>query len=159
MTLGGKTRDALNAVPRFAGGNHPLRVSHEGLTVACDLSALDTLGCEFTRFAVHSDKLVGAAMDELKHISETLAARLTYLLEPIRPIETDPEGCVIQMRSHPPRRDEKRTTYYEILVRRVGELSLCRWEQHPGSPRQPLAAQVTREVLLRLVEDFAAVAK
>ncbi len=158
MTLVEQTRTALAAVPTFAGGGHTLAVEHDGLCLTCDLTALDTLACEFTRFALRADKLATARIEELKRVSETLAARLTYLLEPISPIEVDSEQCVVQLRSNPPQHDADRTSYYELLVRRGGELSLCRWTKPLGDVRQALAAQVTREVLLRLVGDFAAVA-
>jgi hypothetical protein len=92
----------------------------------------------------------------VKQVAERLAKQLTYLLEPIRPIETDAEQCVVQMRSSPPRRDEDRSTYYELQVRKGGALSLCRYEKAPGDVRRPIAMQLTREVFRRLLEDFAA---
>jgi hypothetical protein len=158
MTLTEQTRTSLAAVPSFAGGEKTLAVDHDGLHLTCDLTALDTLACEFTRFAVRADKLAATTIEQLKRVSETLAARLTYLLEPISPVEVDSQQCVVQLRSNPPQRDADRTSYYELLVRRGGELSLCRWTKQTGDVRQALAAQVTREVLLRLVGDFAAVA-
>src|SRR5437660_702697 len=132
MTLVEKTRTALAAVPTFAGGGHALAAEHDGLRLSCDLTALDTLACEFTRFAVRSDKLATATIEELKRVSEALAARLTYLLEPISPIEVDSQQCVVQLRSNPPQRDADRTSYYELLVRKGGELSLCRWTKQAG---------------------------
>jgi hypothetical protein len=158
MTLVEQTRTALAAVPAFAGDPRTLSTEHDGLRLTCDLTALDSLACEFTRFAVRAGKLAAASIDELKRVSEKLAARLTYLLEPISPVEVDAQQCVVQLRSNPPQRDADRTSYYELLVRRGGEMSLCRWSKQPGDVRQALAAQVTREVLLRLVGDFAAVA-
>ncbi|HEV3006050.1 MAG TPA: hypothetical protein VGX78_16395 [Pirellulales bacterium] len=158
MTLAEQTRAALAAVPAFADGLRTVSAEHGGLRLTCDLTALDTLACEFTRFAVRADKLAASPIGELKRVSEKLAARLTYLLEPISPVEVDAQQCVVQLRSNPPQRDADRTSYYELLVRRGGELSLCRWTKNPGDVRQALSAQVTREVLLRLVSDFAAVA-
>jgi hypothetical protein len=103
--------------------------------------------------------LASAGIERLRAVSQDLSQRLTYLLEPIAPIEVDAEQCVVQLRSNPPQRDEQRTSYYELLVRRGGELSLCRWTKAAGDVRQPLAAHVTREVFLRLVGDFSAAAK
>src|SRR5258708_30209343 len=79
MTLVEQTRTALSAVPTFAGGGHTLVVEHDGLRLSCDLTALDSLACEFTRFALRAEKLATASIQELKRVSETLAARLTYL--------------------------------------------------------------------------------
>lgn len=97
--------------------------------------------------------------DELKQTAERLSARLTYLLEPISPIEVDAHGCVVQMRSNPPHKDADRTTYYELLVSRAGELSLARYARASGQSREVIPAHVTREVLARLVSDFCAVAQ
>ena len=94
----------------------------------------------------------------MRKVAEALSARLTYLLEPIQPIEVDPDHCVVQMRSNPPQRNENRTSYYELLVARGGQLSLCRYEKDTSSIRQCVPAQVTLEVFWRLLGDFSAVA-
>ena len=90
-------------------------------------------------------------------MAENLSKRLTYLLEPISPIETDAQGCVVQLRSNPPHKDTDRTSYYELLVSRAGELSLCRYTRPAGGTRQLIPAELTREVLCRLAGDFEAV--
>ena len=158
MTLIDNIRTALAATPAFAQGTQTLAAEHAGQRFCCELTALDTLGCAFERFELRSDALADAGIDRLRAVSQNLSARLTYLLEPISPIEVDAEQCVVQMRSNPPQRDEHSTSYYELLVRKGGELSLRRWKKDSGDVRQPLAAQVTREVLLRLAGDFSAAA-
>lgn len=158
MTLIDNIRTALAAMPSFAHGLETLAAEHAGQRFFCELTALDTLGCAFERFELRSDALANAGIDRLRAVSQNLSARLTYLLEPISPIEVDGEQCVVQMRSNPPQRDERSTSYYELLVRKGGELSLRRWKKEPGDARQPLAAQVTREVLLRLAGDFSSAA-
>lgn len=159
MSLVEEAKKQLAGMGSFAGTPHSLVASDEGERLECELITLDRVGCEFTRFAVWADALSAATMDQLKRVSEALAARLTYLLEPIKPIEQDADQYVIQMRSVPPQREADVTSYYEVLVRRGGELSLCRWQKSPGDVRQPLPAQVTREVFLRMVGDFAAAAE
>jgi hypothetical protein len=62
----------------------------------------------------------------------------------------------VQLRSNPPQRDDDGRTYYELLVRRGGEIALTRYRKENGAARRPIAATVTREVLLRLVADFSA---
>ena len=62
------------------------------------------------------------------------------------------------MRSNPPHKDSDRTSYYELLVSRTGELSLVRYTRVGDQPREVIPAQVTREVLVRLASDFAAAA-
>jgi hypothetical protein len=159
MSLAEEAKKSLAGLGAFAGTPHALVAVQADERLECELTTLDRVGCEFTRFALATARLASATMDELKRVSERLAARLTYLLEPIKPIEQDAEGCVIQMRSVPPQREADVTSYYEVLVRRGGELSLCRWAKTPGDMRQALPAQVTREVFLRLVGDFSDAAK
>jgi hypothetical protein len=159
MSLVEEVKKNLADLGTFTCTGHTLAAAGPGERLQCELTTLDRVGCEFTRFALHADKLSSATMDQLKRVSEALAARLTYLLEPIKPIEQDADQCVIQMRSVPPQREADVTSYYEVLVRRGGELSLCRWAKASGNARQQLPAQVTREVFLRLVSDFSAAAK
>lgn len=121
------------------------------------LTAVDAIGCAFESFVLTTDTLAGASMDQVKRISESLAGRLNYLLEPISPIEADFESCTLQLRSNPPRQDEQGMVYYELLVKRGGSLSLQRYRAKPGQMRLPIAAQVTREVFHRLADDFVAV--
>jgi len=121
------------------------------------IAAADAIGCAFESFAVLTDSLAGASLDQIKKISEALAKRLNYLLEPISPIETDFESCTVQLRSSPPRQGEQGTVYYELLVKRGGSISLQRYQAKPGQMRLPIAAQVTREVFQRLADDFEAV--
>lgn len=158
MTLLDKAQSDLDGLGKFSGAQRLLDAEEADQRLHCELTAIDTLGCAFTRFELHSGKLASATIDQLKKVSEALAVRLTYLLEPIMPIEIDADRCVVQLRSTPPQREPDLTTYYELLVRRGGELSLCRWSKTRTSERQLVPAQVTREVFLRLVSDFSAAA-
>ncbi len=135
-----------------------LEIDEAGQRLRCELVALDTLACAFTRLTLADDALARLSGDQLKQTAERLAGRLTYLLEPISPIETDAHGCVVQLRSNPPQKEADRTSYYELLVARAGEISLTRYTRASGAPRQVIPAQVTREVLARLAGDFSAAA-
>ena len=68
--------------------------------------------------------------------------------------QREADACVVQLRSSPPQRDDDGRSYYELLVRKGGEIALQRYRKEIGDARQPIAATVTREVLLRLVVDF-----
>lgn len=125
------------------------------LRFSCDLTALETLACAFTRFEMTNAAWASEPIAGVERIAANLAKRLTYLLEPIKPIETDADECIVQMRSNPPRQNEDRTSYYELHVRRGGVLSLCRYEKQPGNVRQQVPIHVTREVFRHLLDDFA----
>lgn len=159
MTLKTQLQAQLSAHCVFAGSAQTIEAVDGDLTLRCELEALDRTGCEFTRLSVSTPRLAGAATDRLQKIAAELSGRLTYLLEPISPVEVDHEQCVVQLRSSPPQKNDDGTTYYELLVRAGGELSLCRFSKQVGNVRQIVPAQVTREVLLRLAGDFEAAAK
>jgi hypothetical protein len=158
MTLTKNLQQAIDNLPCFASGEQLLEVDDAAGRLECRLVALDTMACAFTRLSLSAATLSGLSTDGLKQTAERLSARLTYLLEPISPIELDSQGCVVQMRSTPPQKDSDRTSYYELLVSRAGELSLVRYARVGAQPREVIPAQVTREVLVRLAGDFAAAA-
>lgn len=139
------------------GGPPPWTVDETvgNLRFSCDLTALETLACAFTRFEMTNSAWASEPITGVERIAASLAKRLTYLLEPIKPIEIDADECVVQMRSNPPRQNEDRTSYYELHARRGGVLSLCRYEKQPGDVRQQVPIHVTREVFRHLLDDFA----
>jgi hypothetical protein len=118
------------------------------------LIAVDAIGCAFESFTYKTDKLASSTVKDLKKLSGTLTAKLNYLMEPISAVELDADSCTVQCRSNPPQQGEDGRSYYELLVRKGGDILLCRYLKQPGQPRQVVPAQVTREVLARLGEDF-----
>jgi len=86
----------------------------------CDIVERDSLAVSFNRLQLATTELAGADAVKLEQIGKALSAMLTYLMEPISPIEFDAQGCVLQLRSAPPQRDDDGRAYYELLVRRGG---------------------------------------
>lgn len=155
MTLRMLLNQELNHIG--AGGTTTVEVTAGSRRLTCDLVERNTLAVAFQALHVATPELAGATSSSLERMAKSLSERLTYLMEPIRPIEIDADACVAQLRSSPPQRDDDGRSYYELTVRRGGEISLVRFRKEPGTPRQQIAANVTREVLLRLVDDFEAV--
>lgn len=157
MAINKKVLELLNGWQPFTNDNRRLEITEDTRRVSCEIVALDSLACAFMHVTVHVDALAGASIDKLKRVGEELANKLTYLLEPIHPVEVDAEQCIVQLRSVPPDRDDDGTSYYELLVRRDGDLNLCRYAKQPGDQRRQVPAHVTREVIARLMSDFGAV--
>lgn len=122
--------------------------------LTCELADLNALAVSLHRLELATTELATADAARLERIGQSLAARLTYLMEPIRPIEIDAAACTVQLRSNPPQRDDDGRTYYELLVRRGGSISLTRFRKQNQNVRQQVTATITREVLLRLVADL-----
>jgi hypothetical protein len=121
-----------------------------------ELTARDQLACSFRCLSLRSSRLSGASTRQLRDVCDRLAGRLHYLLEPLRLVEVDDNSAVAQMRSDRPRLEGAGSSYYELLVRRGGEISLRRYHSASGQRRQPVPATVTREVLGRLCDDLVA---
>jgi hypothetical protein len=133
-----------------AADAHPRRLT-------CHIVECNALAVSFDRLQLTTTELAAAGAADLERIGKALSARLTYLMEPIAPIEIDSAACVVQLRSSPPQKDDDGRTYYELTVRRGGEIALVRFRKENNNARQQVTATVTREVLLRLVGDFSAV--
>jgi hypothetical protein len=149
-----KQLEQLSEIAALGAGPQHVALEHDGRRLECDLEALDRLGCAVTRLSVSSPALAAASLDRLESIGQALAAKLTYLLEPIAVLETDADEQTVQMRSQPPQRHDKQSHYYELLVGR-GRLELHRYAKDSGQPRRCVAAHLTREVLQRLAGDLA----
>jgi hypothetical protein len=135
-------------------GRGLLQVDCESGRVEADLLAVDAIGCSFQTLGLSTNKLADSSLEDLRSISQTLTEKLTYLLEPIGVVEADADRCSIQLRSNPPQKGEDETSYYELMVRRGGDITLSRYSKKPGQLRQIVPAHVTREVLGRLADDF-----
>jgi hypothetical protein len=139
------------------GGPATVAVNDAPRHLSCDVVERNSLAVSINQLRLATDELASADASELERIGKALAGRLTYLMEPIAPIEIDAAACVVQLRSSPPQRDDDGRSYYELTVRRGGEIALTRFRKENGGARQRIAATVTREVLLRLVGDFSTV--
>lgn len=139
------------------GAAATLAIDEPPRQLTCHITQRDSLAVSFNDLRLTTAELASAAPADLERLGKVLADRLTYLMEPIAPIEIDAEACIVQLRSNPPQRDDDGRSYYELIVARGGHIALKRYRKDNGNARQPIAATVTREVLLRLVADFCAV--
>ena len=148
-----QVQDKIVAALQNGCGNHQtitLTVGN-GKATCCVLQA-DALAGSFSSLKYVSAVLNQLAGQELTRFADALAARLTYLMEPISTVEADPE--VVQLRSDPPSQEGDRTRCYFELLARTGSLNLVRYRKLVGEPRKLVPMQLTHEVLARLLIDF-----
>jgi hypothetical protein len=140
----------------LAGGGvtsgHLLQLAASGGRVECHLVALDSIGCSLQEVRWIAARQYSPT--ELQSIADWICRQVRYLVEPLRVIETDEEGTQLQIRSDPPTRHPQASVYFEAVVDSSG-VALRRYSAPPGTPRQVIAMQLTREVLGRLVGDLA----
>lgn len=153
MSLSSKLLDELRASAGQTGRS--ISVNERQRVVHCEAIQCDALAATVEDLVLETSELAGATVAQLQAASRDLAARVNYLLEPIAPIETDAQGCSVQMRSNPPQKDDNCWRYYELLLRRGGSAGLARYEKQPGQPRTRVPAALTHEVVGRLVDDFS----
>ncbi|MDZ4656501.1 MAG: hypothetical protein SH868_02865 [Bythopirellula sp.] len=147
--------DFLQELRNLIGQTQQRAIAYEGQRIVrCHVEQCNALSAAVTDFALETAELASADIAKLEAASQALCQRVTYLLEPISPIEVDSTGCVVQMRSNPPHKDDNGLRYYELTLRRGGCVSLCRYEKQAGNARAVVPATLTHEVLARLVEDF-----
>lgn len=126
-----------------------------GPAVEIDFTVVDSLSCSFRELRVSAEEMKGVSSDSLKAWADQLCARVNYLLEPLRPIETDPEAQAVLVRSSPPRTEDSRISYYEMLVKSPGVVALRRYVAESTSAcRNSADIAITNEVLVRLVRDI-----
>jgi hypothetical protein len=150
MTLTQQFEGALRA----ARGPQTVTASEGPRRICCTLSEVTTLAMNIDLLILETAELAAATLGQLEALSQDLSGSINYLLEPIGPIEVDADTCTVQMRSTPPQKDDDGRNYYELLVKRGGAISLMRFRKEPQQPRVPIPATLTREVLVRLVNDF-----
>ncbi len=122
-----------------------------------DLTALDTVGVAFDTLEFVATDRTDWSSDALRAWGERLAARVTYLLEPLKVIEIDAGGGEVQIRSQAPTVRAQQRGFYEVRLYKQGSLRMERFVYNDATrERQRTACQLTREVVERLADDIAA---
>jgi hypothetical protein len=153
MSLSSKVLDELRSSVGQRGRS--ILLSEGPRVLRCEAVQCDQFAASVDELLLETPELANVTTSQLQAASRDLAVRVNYLLEPIAPIETDAQGCSVQMRSNPPHKDDNGARYYELLLRRGGLASLSRYEKQPGQPRTRIPAALTHEVIARLIDDFS----
>ena len=128
-----------------------------GMVLTIDVTAIDSMSVELNELTLFVPQLQSAGFDLLKQWSTDLGKRITYLLENIGPLEFDPAAGQVLIRSTPPGQLSNGTQFYEIMLASSGSgtFTLRRFRSTQGRPgRDQVEMQMTREVLLRLIDDL-----
>ena len=126
MNLRDKFLSELKAI--IGQTNQLVNVTDGPRNVRAAIDQCEPLAVGVSEFVLETSELAGVDIAKLESASKSLCQRVNYLLEPISPIETDADGCVVQMRSNPPLVGDTGQFYYELLLRRGGSIELCRYE-------------------------------
>ncbi len=159
MTLSRKIADAVEAGP--AGGALPATVEAEAgpHRLGLHLTALGPVGLAFEGLDFANTDRADLSTDALRAWGDRLAARVTYLMEPLIVLEVDAEAGEAELRSQSPTPRADRRSFSEVRLRREGTLHLRRLAFDDATRRRGVVpCQMTREVLERLADDLVATA-
>jgi hypothetical protein len=157
MTLSRKIADAVDSLP--TGGPLPCLVEAEAgpTRLALNLTARGPIGLAFDRLDYVRGDRGDLSPEALRGWGDRLAARLTYLMEPLVVLEVDAQAGEAELRSQAPTPRGDRRSYYEVRLRREGSLNLRRVAfDEQARRRQAVPCQMTLEVLERLADDLVA---
>src|SRR5688572_19124792 len=104
MTLHAKFEQELTKLG--SGAVATLAVEEVPRQLSCDIVERNSLAVSFNFLRLATTELSAASAADLERLGKSLSDRLTYLMEPISPIELDADACVVQLRSNPPQRDD-----------------------------------------------------
>jgi hypothetical protein len=153
--LSRKIADALDG----GTNNWPLSVAESPHVATIDLTSASPAGVAFNRLDFAIEGAAERSIDALTDWGNRLAARLTYLMETLVVLETDPLGGEVELRSRTPTPRGGKRSYYELRLRRDASLSLVRVAYDESTRRrETIPCQLTREALDRLVDDLVALA-
>jgi hypothetical protein len=162
MTLSRRIAAALDDPTVLAGAPpHHATAEQTPHRLSLAVRVASPVGVEVESFELsHTDEdRPDRSLDDLKARADRVAARVTYLMEPLRLIEADAQGVEVELRSAQPTARDGRRAYYEVRLNRRGTLRLARvvFDESDRS-RTETPFQLTREVLDRLVDDLVATA-
>lgn len=160
MTLSRKIADAIESHESQAGPGVPGAIRAE--TDAHRIGLIDAVGgpvgvaCGALTFAA-TDPGPALAGADLRAWGDRLAARLTYLMEPLVLLEVDAEAGSAELRSRVPTARGDVRSFYEVRLGRDRSLQLRRIRFDAAARRrEPAPCRFTGEVVERLADDLVA---
>ena len=157
MSLSQKIAAALDARPDSGGLPCDVTAEDGPHRITLHLTAAGAVGLAFSALDFTTSARAEWTPDALKAWGDRLAARVTYLLEPLVVLEHDVERGEVELRSQSPTPRSHARAYYEVRLGRAGVLRLSRVAfDETTRQRRASDCQMTREVLERLADDIVA---
>jgi hypothetical protein len=157
MNLSRKIADAVENHPVGSASSGSVFAEADGARMNLSLAACGHVGFTFSSLQYSRVEPLNLSTEALRAWGNRLAARLTYLMEPLVVLEVDAEAGVADLKSQAPTPRGELRSYYEVSLHRGGSLHLQRITFDQASRRRkPVHCQMTVEVLERLADDLVA---
>jgi ribosomal protein S18 acetylase RimI-like enzyme len=156
MTLSPKIAAALDG-PDAGALPCDLVIEDDAHHLVLHLTASGPVGLAFGSLDFKSTAGRDSTPASLKTWGDRIAARVTYLMEPLVVLEQDRLAGEVEIRSHAPTIRGDNRAFYTIRIGAEGTLHLARTAFDESTRRRrPIDCMMTREVLERLVDDVIA---
>jgi hypothetical protein len=156
MTLSQKIADAVEN-HRAGSASPDVSAEADGALIEVSLTACGPVGFAFSSIQYSTVEPLELSAEALRAWGHRLAARVTYLMEPLVILEVDAEAGVAELKSQAPTPRGELRSYYEVTLNSVGALRLHRVAFDEATRRRkPVNCQMTVEVLERLTDDLVA---
>ena len=157
MSLSQKIAAALEARPDAGALPCDVAVEDGPNRLTLHLTAGGPVGVAFSSLDFATRSRGEWTPEALRAWGDRLAARLTYLMEPLVVLEHDAAEGEVELRSQSPTARSGLRSYYEVRLNRQGSLTLSRVSFDEATrQRRPVPCQMTREVIERLTDDLVA---
>ena len=151
------SRSLVAAVEAVVATPCPIASEAGSHRLALQLTAAGPVGLAFEGLDFAATAPLDLSAESLRAWGDRLAARVTYLMEPLVVQEVDAEAGQAELRSQAPTPRADRKSFYEVRLRREGALHLRRLAFDDATRRRaPVPCQMTLEVLERLADDLVA---
>ncbi|MDG3003519.1 hypothetical protein [Paludisphaera mucosa] len=128
--------------------------------VTLNMTALDSVGVALDALEYLATDRKGWTPEALNAWGDRLSKRVSYLLEPLKVLESDGGLGEVMLRSQAPTSRDESLGYYEIRLNRSGSCKVerCFFDTR-GRTRRRTSCHLTREVVERLADDIAAASR
>lgn len=156
MKISDELRRLVTERSPFTGRIESVVAEDEGVTVRCDVTTAETVGCSLAQLDMVEERRRILNPDDLCRWAEWICGKVTYLTEPLGLVEIDRQSGLAVLRSKPPLRRGERIAYYEMLADRHHHASLRRYQYDLRSKKRgAVSFPLTHEQLEFLVDDLA----
>lgn len=159
MSLSQKIAAALDAYSGECTLPCEIEVDEGGHRLSLSVTSGGPIGVAFDALTYSAPAADDRPAEALRAWAERIAARVTYLMEPLVLLEYDALAGEAELRSQAPTTRGELRSFYEARLRKDGTLRLTRVVADDVTRgRRPAPCQVTREALERLADDLVACA-
>ena len=140
----------------FTGAARHFAATDRGVTVHCDVTNAERLGCALSRLEMLKESGKPLSDSLLLDHANRICGKVNYLLEPLKVVEFDRLTHTALVRSDKPRKKGELVSYYELLAAADAKTVLRRVGFDTATRKyRALDLVLTGDQLEQLIDDLA----